>query len=187
MSSATASAWPSPPSAPPETAVAWFCLRSQVKHEHIAAAHLRKLNIEVLNPRIRFKRLTKYGVAPVTEAMFPGYLFARFDLRTCLPRVQYAPGVKHVVHFGARWPKVPDAVIEDIRRRLGHEELHEVPDELVPGQTVQIAVGAFHGLEAVISQVLPGRQRVLVLLDFLGRQATVELETNNVVRKNLCG
>jgi transcriptional antiterminator RfaH len=170
------------PAPPTDTSVAWFCLHAQAKHEHIAATHLRQMEIEVVNPRIRFRRLTKFGAAPVTEAMFPGYLFARFDLRTCLPRVKYAPGVKTVVHFGSRWPKVPDAVIEEIRTRLGQEELHEVPDELAPGQTVQIAGGAMHGLEAVITRVMPPQQRVLVLLDFLGRQVTVELENHQLVK-----
>ncbi len=57
---------------------AWYCLRSQPKHEHIAAAHLRLLEgVTVFCPRIRFKRATRQGLVWVTEAMFPGYLFAR--------------------------------------------------------------------------------------------------------------
>src|SRR5262245_34061166 len=56
----------------------WFCLRSQPKHEHIAARHLERMGVEVLNPRIRFQRVTRHGPVQVTEAMFPNYLFARF-------------------------------------------------------------------------------------------------------------
>ncbi len=60
---------------------AWYCVRSQNKHEHIAAAHLRMLDgVTVFCPRIRFKRTTRRGVVWVTEGMFPGYLFARFRL-----------------------------------------------------------------------------------------------------------
>ena len=41
---------------------AWFCVRSQPKHEHIAAANLRRNpDIDVLNLRIRFKRSTRRG------------------------------------------------------------------------------------------------------------------------------
>jgi hypothetical protein len=59
----------------------WYCLRAQPKHEHIAAAHLRKLqSVSVFWPRIRFKRSTRQGLVRVTDAMFPGYLLAGFDL-----------------------------------------------------------------------------------------------------------
>src|ERR1043166_9701891 len=82
--------------------VAWFCLRSQPKHEHIAARHLRQIeNVEVFNPRIRFPRSTPAGKVIVTESMFPNYLFARFDWKLLLTRVHYAPGVSGVVHFGS--------------------------------------------------------------------------------------
>ncbi|HXO97259.1 MAG TPA: transcription termination/antitermination NusG family protein, partial [Chthoniobacterales bacterium] len=57
---------------------AWYCLRAQPKREHIAAAHLRILQgVTVFCPRIRFQRATQRGLVWVTEAMFPGYLFAR--------------------------------------------------------------------------------------------------------------
>lgn len=82
-------------------AVAWFCLRSQPKHEHIAAGHLLRMgDVEVFNPRVKFTRRTRLGPAPVTEAMFPNYLFARFDWQSALARVHYAPGVSGIVHFG---------------------------------------------------------------------------------------
>ena len=46
----------------PESSAAWFCLRAQPKHEHIAAGHLRELpGIEVFLPRIRFRRQTRRG------------------------------------------------------------------------------------------------------------------------------
>ena len=79
----------------------WFCLRSQTKHEHIAAAHLAQLpKLEVYLPRIRFKRSTRMGPAWFTEALFPSYLFARFDLLSSVRRVHHARGVTGVVHFG---------------------------------------------------------------------------------------
>ena len=38
----------------------WFCLRTQPKHEHIAAATLtRNLGLEVFHPRLRLERATR--------------------------------------------------------------------------------------------------------------------------------
>jgi len=169
-----------------EPTLAWFCINSQPKHEHIAARHLRQMEgVEVVNPRIRFKRATRQGVVWVTEALFPSYLFARFDWRASLTRVHYAPGVKGVVHFGTRWPTVPDQTIEEIKALLGNDEIHEIPADLNPGDTVELVGGSTHGLQAVVQRVIPARQRVVVLMDFLGRQTTVEVAMPNVVRPNI--
>ena len=172
--------------APPvesSTNCAWFCVRSQPKHEQIAAGHLRKMeNIEVFNPCIRFARPTRNGPVWVTESLFPNYIFARFDWTTSLPRVHYAPGVAGVVHFGSRWPAVPDQTITELRASLGPNELHVIPKDFEPGEKIQVAGGLFHGLSAVITQVMPGKERVMVLMDFLGRQTPLELPVTSVVK-----
>jgi transcriptional antiterminator RfaH len=160
----------------------WYCLRAQPKHEHIAAAHLKKeADIEVYLPRIRFKRSTRQGPVWFTEALFPNYLFARFDLALCLRKVQAARGVRGVVHFGQRWPFIPDAVIENLRAAVPADEVHVINEDLNTGDAVRISGGAFHGLEAFVTRVMPGRQRVGVLLEFLGRQTMVEVEKAAVV------
>ena len=163
--------------------VAWFCLRSQPRHEHIAARQLALMaDVEVFNPRIRFARPTRHGPVWVTESLFPNYLFARFDWRDALNKVHYAPGISGIVHFGSRWPIVPAPLIEEIRNLVGETGIHEISKELAAGDKVRIAGGAFHGLEAVITQVLPGQQRVAVLLDFLGRQSTLEVGAESIVK-----
>ena len=113
---------------------AWFCLRSQPKHEHIAAAHLRRISgIDVFVPRISFKRITRNGLAWVTEALFPNYLFARFDWSRSLRQIYYLPGVSGVVHFGSHWPVIPDAAIDGLRASVGTSEIHVIPAEVSPG------------------------------------------------------
>src|ERR1700736_2594285 len=88
---------------------AWYCLRSQPKHEHIAACHLRLLEgVTVFCPRIRFRKATRQGVVWVTEAMFPGYLFARFELTEMHRHVCYAHGVSGIVRFADRYPTIDD-------------------------------------------------------------------------------
>jgi transcriptional antiterminator RfaH len=163
---------------------AWFCLRSQPKHEHIAAAHLRKMDgIEVFLPRVRFKRATRQGTAWVTEALFPGYLFARFDWENSLRLAQSARGVRGVVHFGERWPTIPANTIDELQAAVGASGLHVISAELAPGDAVQIADGAMRGLRAVVTRVMPGRERVGVLMEFLGRQTMIELSTNSIIKE----
>src|SRR6266702_8086274 len=102
--------------APSSGVPAWFCVRTQPKHEHIAAGHLKKEpDIQVFLPRIRFKRSTRRGPVWFTEALFPNYLFARFDLAACLRKLHHLQGVRGVVHFGEQWPTIPDDVIAELR------------------------------------------------------------------------
>ncbi len=164
--------------------VSWFCLRSQLKHEQIAAAHLRKIDgVEVFLPLIRFKRATRRGASWVKEPLFPGYLFAAFEWQTSFREVQSAPGVKSIVHFGKNWPVIPDSTMEELRRLVGETELHTITQELAPGDSVRIADGTLRGLQAVVSRVMPGRERVAVLMDILGQQAMIELTATSIIRE----
>jgi transcriptional antiterminator RfaH len=162
---------------------AWFCLQSHPKHEHIAAAHLRVWKLEVYLPQIRFQRRTRCGLRWVTEALFPNYFFARLQLGNAFRFFHYARGVQGIVHFGNHWPTVPDAVINNLRDHVGADHAHIVQAEFSPGQTVEIGTGAFRGLEAVVTRLMPRRQRVALLLDFLGSQARLELPSNAVLSK----
>jgi len=117
------------------------------------------------------------------DAALPNYLFARFDLAACLRQVCHSRGVRGVVHFGDRWPIVPESVIEELRVTLGGEPVHVIREALQPGETVQIAGGVFHGLRAVITRVMPSRERVAVLLEFLGQQTSVELAGEALIRE----
>jgi transcriptional antiterminator RfaH len=162
---------------------AWFCLRSQPKHEHIAAARLREEALEVFLPRIRFKKASARGPVWVTEPLFPNYLFARFNWRDSARLVRHAAGVSTIVSFGANVPTIPEEVIEELRRHVGADELHVISGKLSPDDRVQVSGGAFHGLTAVVTQVLPAKERVRVLLNFLGRQTVVEMEQDAVVKE----
>jgi len=164
--------------------VGWFCLSTQPKHEHIAAAHLRKLpDVEVFLPRIRFKRPTRKKSVWVTEALFPGYLFARFDFETSLRRVQSSAGTRRIVHFGKSFPMIPETVIAELQGILGTTELHTISEHLSPGDAVQISEGTLRGLSAVVSRILPGRERVGVLMELLGRQTMVDLATASLIKE----
>ena len=160
----------------------WYCLRSQPKHEHIAAAHLRMLeSVTVFCPRIRFKRTTRQGSVWVTEALFPGYLFAHFELTEMHRQVRYAHGVSGIVHFGGRYPTIEDRAVAQLREFSGAEEIRELNYELSQGDPVKIVEGAFVGLEAVVTQIVPAKQRIKILVDFLGRKVHAEVEHASVL------
>ncbi len=165
-----------------ETPAAWYCLRSQPKHEHIAAATLRKIEgVEVFCPRIRLRKITPRGAVWFVEALFPNYLFAKFELTPLKTQVQYSQGVSSILHFGGRLPSIDEAVINELRKEMNHEEIQVIPDIPQVGSKVKIAEGAFKGIIAVVREVMPAKERVRLLLDFLGRSSEVQLQFNQVV------
>lgn len=165
----------------------WFCVRAKPKSEHLAAAHLRQLGgeipLEVFCPRIRFRRSTRRGPKLFCEALFPGYLFARFALQHHLRAVSYSGPVSGVLKFGEAFPIVPAEFIAELREQIGDDEICQVPAEFEEGQDVEIGEGPLRGLAGQVLKVHSGKERVRVLLEFLGRQQEVEVETWKVAGK----
>jgi transcriptional antiterminator RfaH len=163
---------------------AWYCARTKPKHEHIAAANLRKnLNLEVFHPRLRIERATRRGVMHVSEPLFPCYIFFRCIIDEKLGEIQRTNGVNTVVHFARRIPKIADAVIEELKECFEGEETMTVEDRLSPGDEVVVVDGAFRGMRAFVLRVMPARRRVQVLLDVLGRPTPAEVDDNSVVNE----
>jgi len=166
----------------PLYSAAWYCVRTQPKSEHIAAAHLRLLDeVEVFCPRLRLRRITRRGPVWFVEALFPGYLFARFDPLQSQSEVTHARGVSTIVRFKEAPASVPDAAIAELREHMNGTECKEIDQTIREGDSVVVAQGMFMGLATVVTQALPARERVRVLVDFLGQCREVEVSKANLL------
>jgi transcriptional antiterminator RfaH len=160
----------------------WFCLRAQPKREHIAAACLRHIpDLEVFCPRVRFRKHTNRGPVWFVEPMFPGYLFARFDYAIYHRRVRQGPGTRGFVQFGDRLGLLPDELIRELKARMGDDELVEIDQGLEPGQNVQITQGPLQGLEALVTRLIAARDRVEILIEWMGRSLRAEASVADLV------
>jgi transcriptional antiterminator RfaH len=163
----------------------WFCLKTQPKHEHIAAATLRRqMEIPCFSPRLRFRKATRRGAVWFVEPMFPGYIFAQFLYGLLHRRVEHLSGIQGIVHFGDYLATIdPDTVIA-LQQRAGDEEIVTIDPEVQVGQPVRIAEGPFRGLEALVTRILPAKERVKVLLEFLGRSVETEISAPKILPVN---
>ena len=153
----------------------WFCLRAQPKREHIAAACLRhSFGVKVFSPRVRYRKHTNRGPVWFVESMFPGYLFAQFDYATFHRRVRQGPGITGFVQFGDRLGLLADELISELKARMGQDEVVEINQGFEPGQNVQIAQGPFQGLEALVTRLIAARDRVEILIEWMGRSLHAE-------------
>lgn len=162
--------------------IGWYCLRSRPKHEHIAAAHLRQMpEVEVFCPRLRFKKATRRGAVWFEEAMFPGYLFARFHFLQRYKEVTYANGISSILRFGGRFTAIGEEIIFGLRGKTNEMHIAIIESEVKEGDKVTIVAGAMTGIEGVVTQYLSGRERVRVLLEFLGREIHAEVGKGDVL------
>jgi transcriptional antiterminator RfaH len=159
---------------------AWYCLKTQTKREAIAAAHLRELEgVTVFCPMLRYRKATRRGKIWWVEALFPGYVLARFTLESDERAVMYSLGVRGLVRFGDKVPTVADDFVEVLRQEVakqGAEEVLTVGPRIVEGEEVELAHGPLGGARATVIEVLPARERVKVLLEFLGREQVIEVD-----------
>jgi transcriptional antiterminator RfaH len=165
---------------------AWYCARTKPKHEHIAAASLRKnLNLEVFHPRLRIERATKRGVVRASEPLFPCYIFIRCVIEEKLDEIQRTSGIGAIVHFARRIPSIADSVIEELRECFEGQETMNVEDRISPGDEVLLANGAFAGMRAFVLRVMPVKRRIQILLDVLGRPTPAEIdESSAIIERN---
>lgn len=161
---------------------AWYCARTKPKHEHIAAATVRKnLGLEAFLPRLRVERATRRGAVHTIEPLFPCYLFVRCVIEERLDEIKHTNGVSSLVRFGGKVSVVEDSIIEELQDCFEADEPMTVDNRLTPGSEVFVAGGAFDGMRAHVLRNLPAKQRVQVLLDILGQPTPVEVDRSAVV------
>src|SRR5882757_3973092 len=86
----------------------WYCIHTKPKREHHAVAQLStQPGLELFFPKLRRPKTIRRVRREVTEPVFPGYIFCRFDLLTRYRAVRYAHDVLDILSFGPQ-PAVVD-------------------------------------------------------------------------------
>lgn len=125
--------------------------------------------------------MTQRGPVWFIEAMFPGYLFAKFVYSEQHRAVEASHGIQGIVHFGDHLATLPENVVASLQSRVGEEEIVTIDSSLKVGQPVEIIEGPFRGLEAVITRLLPAKERIRVLFELVGRSVEMEISTAQVL------
>jgi transcription antitermination factor NusG len=64
---------------------------------------------------------------------------------------------------------------------MGNDDLVEIDTRLELGQNVQIAKGPFQGLEALVTRLIEARDRVEILIEWMGRNLHAEASVADLV------
>lgn len=159
----------------------WYVVGTKPHHERIAEIALEQFGVEIFSPLIKEHRVVRRVRREVVSPMFPGYLFARFELETQYRAVIHARGVRKVVSFGESPAIVDDAMIDTIKGKLSKGCLVLPSSEFRSGQVVRIHEGPLRGLEGVFQKQISGSQRAILLLRALSYQAKVVVHLGDIV------
>jgi transcription antitermination factor NusG len=156
----------------------WYALWTRSRHEKVVRDRLGELGIEVFLPMVprwnRWKDRTKQIDAP----LFPGYCFARFDVKEAKPVLGCA-GVVAIVGT----PGVPSAIAEneiDAVRRLLDTGLSCDPCPFIKeGMPVVVKHGPLKGVSGRL--VCKGPHAWLMIsIEIIGRAVSVRIHAADV-------
>ena len=159
----------------------WYVVNTKPHCETFAQANLQRLGVEVFLPMIREQKAIRSHRHEALAPLFPGYLFARFEITSQFRAVSYARGVRQIVSFGAGPSIVDEAIIDSIREQAMDGVVEVSEKDFAPGQVVRIHEGRLFGLEAIFEKKMSGTHRAVVLLKAISYQARVILESKYIV------
>lgn len=154
----------------------WYVVNTKPKNEERASLNIAQGGFDVLAPKLKIRKYKETRFVPVVEAMFPGYIFAKFDPINDFHLIKYSRGVKTIVHFGDRLVPIQETFIEFIRSRLvdGLAEINR--KSFRQGERVIVTNGPFKGLSGIFERELDGKERVAILLEGISYAAKVEID-----------
>lgn len=159
----------------------WFLAYTQPRSEHVALANLLQQSFDAYLPLYKKVKSTAIGYVINFEAMFPRYIFFKpGHSGQSISAVSSTKGISNIIRFGFEPAYLHDDAINKIRdieakrNELPVEELRP----LLTGRSVVLKNSALNGLEGVIQSV--SSQRVMVLLEILGRPNLISVAHNQV-------
>lgn len=160
----------------------WYVVKTQPKQEVRAECNLRVWGLNTFLPKVRepytnpFTGLSSSVITP----LFPGYLFAQFEVFHSLRRVCFTRGVQSVLRFGNGPTSIDDEIIELIQSRVGEDGLVTLDNELNAGDPVMIESGPLQHLSGIFQHDIKGTDRVAILLTAISYQGRVIIERDRV-------
>jgi transcription antitermination factor NusG len=156
----------------PATQYPWYALKVRIRSELLASAGLRARGYDPFAPTYSERRLYSDRYKTVESAVFPGYIFCRFDSDHKTP-ILSSPAVQCIVSFGGEPAIISDLDVEAVRMTI---QAGGQPSEYVPvGQQVRITSGPLAGLEGILLSA--GKQnRLVVSIHLLQRSVAVEID-----------
>jgi transcriptional antiterminator RfaH len=160
----------------------WYVAQTQVRSEERARVNLERQGFHAYLPRYRRERRHARRCEVVRAPLFPGYVFVQLDPDgTPWRSINGTLGVTQLICRGEQPSAVPEGIVEDLATRENDEGLIVLPRHAFrQGETLRIASGALADCLGFFEK-MADRDRVVLLLDLLGRKVRVQAPLDSVV------
>ena len=152
----------------------WYLIKTKPRQEKIAIANLENQKYRVYCPFALINNKSQF--------LFPGYLFIHLDNESQdWSPIKSTKGVLNFVRFGINFAKIPDKVIDLITQNEKNtaNKIKNIND-FKKGDKVQINDGVFKSCIAIF-QSIKSDERVLILLNLLGQEQTININKKSLV------
>lgn len=157
----------------------WLAAQVRVGTELVVAAAVRARGYEEFLPMyVRGFRRT-CGNRINQTALFPGYLFVRFDLSNPHSLVA-VPGLKRLVGTRHHPTPVSDDEVEALRVATSSGRQCAPWGLATAGQRVEIKIGALAGVRGIVVRV-KNKYRLVISVELIRKSVLVELDSQDVV------
>lgn len=152
----------------------WFALKVRTRSEHLVSSALRGRGYDPFLPTYLDCRQYSDRIKKVQTALFPGYIFCRFDPERRLPILTTA-GVDHVVSVAGVPMPVDETELEAVRRVVANG-LPAIPwQHLTAGDRARIQFGSLAGIEGIVLSTR-GVDRLILSVSLLQRSVSIEID-----------
>jgi transcription antitermination factor NusG len=154
----------------------WFALTVTPKLTEQVLTALARKGYECFTPWQRLTSSTRGGRQERRVLAFPGYVFARMDIRLRYPAL-VTPGVRGIVGYGRQPAAIDDAEIDSLLRVLSSGMPAEAVPAMRSGDQIVLSEGPLAGLTGVLARI-KNRDRVLVQVTLINQALAVDVDAS---------
>lgn len=165
-----------------DTLSSWYVIYTHAKSEMKAAIHLLRQGFDTYLPVYSKERRHARRVDQIRAPLFPRYLFVRLDIAHGPWRaINSTVGVINIISQAGLPVLMPTNILENIRAREFEDGLIHLNtfQRFRKGDPIKITAGAMHD-QIGIFDCANDSERVIILLNLLGREVKVRLPADAV-------
>jgi transcription antitermination factor NusG len=144
---------------------------------------VKKVERNLLNQNFNFylPKITtkKINTNSKVEVLFPGYIFVNTSLKN-YSALKYTMGIKNIIKFGDNISYIDSEEIEAMQMAEEVSKIDPIASQIQIGQDVIIAKGSLAGSIVKVCS-LPSKERVGILLSFLGSVRRVTISERDLI------
>ena len=164
------------PRVPPIMKKNWLVATYKINEVRRVESNLLNQKFDYFLPKITTKKINSN---PKVEVLFPGYIFVNTSLEN-YSALKYTMGIRNIIKFGDNISCISDEEIEAMQMAEEISKIDPVVSQIQIGQDVMIAKGSLTGSIVKVCS-LPSKERVGVLLSFLGSVRRVTIPEKDLI------